>query len=377
MQDDVLVVSRELLPFTFGGFARLLYEYLKRGSLFRYLVLTWYDRDRKDEDRIRFIQVKYPPFFLGSRYLRAVWFVLAGFLKCFRQDFSVVVGAGLNGSLLAVILGLAKNRPRVSIVYDVDLIKKETGAYGFMGRASRRLALGLIFRFSDKVMCGSSRTKKEMVDLFRMDPDKITVNPPGVEPPKNIPLLKDVPCGSEIMLLFVSSLSPKEGLEFIIDAMALLAQDIAQFKLYIVGKEVYRDYALHLKQKVKDLRLEEHIIFTGRVEDAWSHYRACDIFVAASYNQKGFSMPVIEASSIGKPVVATRYLEEVGVVRDGVNGLVVPDKDPTALRDAIKRLIQDKDLMYRLGEEGKEYVKRFDWNISTEIFERDIARVLS
>ena len=106
--ENVLIISRELAPFTFGGFARLLHEYLKRVTLFEYRVLTWYNRNRKDEGIIRFIQIKQPPFFHDMRYFRASWFILAGFLKCCKQGFDAVIGTGFNGSLLAVPLGLIK-----------------------------------------------------------------------------------------------------------------------------------------------------------------------------------------------------------------------------------------------------------------------------
>jgi glycosyltransferase involved in cell wall biosynthesis len=63
-------------------------------------------------------------------------------------------------------------------------------------------------------------------------------------------------------------------------------------------------------------------------------------------------MVLLEAMRYGRPVVCTRVGGTVDIVRDGVNGLLAPEKDPAALADAVGRLLDDDGLAARLGEAG-------------------------
>jgi len=121
--------------------------------------------------------------------------------------------------------------------------------------------------------------------------------------------------------------------------------------------------------------LNDNVKFTDRVESVWPYYLSSDIFVAMTYHQKGFSMPVIEASSVGLPVVVPRYLEKVGVAINGKTGIVVKDKDSLSLFNALEELTRNPELRRRLGEYGKKFAEKFNWNKSAYSFEESLSQL--
>jgi len=69
----------------------------------------------------------------------------------------------------------------------------------------------------------------------------------------------------------------------------------------------------------------------------------------------------------GRPVVATWVGGLADAVEDGVTGVLVPPRDPAALRAALERLLSDPDLRRRLGEAGREAAaRRFSWEAATD-----------
>lgn len=76
----------------------------------------------------------------------------------------------------------------------------------------------------------------------------------------------------------------------------------------------------------------------------------------------------------GRPVVASNVGGLRDVVVDGETGLVVPPRDPTALRAALERLLADEELRRRLGATGRERAQeRFSWDVTTGALVRAYA----
>ena len=221
-------------------------------------------------------------------------------------------------------------------------------------------------------MCGSEKSMQDIAETFAISTDKIIVNPPGRDIPENDGFKREHDNVDYFKLLTVGSVTPKVGYEFIIRAVRILLDRGFPVKLTIVGTEVSKEYGEMLRDLSERLALQKAVIFTGRVDDVWSYHWNCDVLVIASYYQQGFSMPVIEASSLGKPVVVTNYLAGSGVIVPDVTGISVEEKNPEAIANAIQRLISDNELRVKMGKAGKEFVNRFDWNLSARNFELSI-----
>jgi len=132
-------------------------------------------------------------------------------------------------------------------------------------------------------------------------------------------------------------------------------------KLTIVDRaEPHLSYAPRL---VKEHGLEGMVTFTGRIttEELVRHYQAAQLSVTASVYE-GFGLPAAEAMACGLPAVATTAGALPEVVAHGETGLLVPPKDPQALAQAIRRLLDDDELRQRTGEAGRQRVEKyFTW----------------
>lgn len=109
-------------------------------------------------------------------------------------------------------------------------------------------------------------------------------------------------------------------------------------------------------------RAKDDVIFTGWVDDVRDLLGLMDVFVLPSWRE-GQPVSAIEAAAMGKPLVLTDIRGCREVVRDGVEGLLVPPRDPARLAEAISHLIQDPALRHRLGRAARERARaRFDQN---------------
>jgi colanic acid/amylovoran biosynthesis glycosyltransferase len=100
--------------------------------------------------------------------------------------------------------------------------------------------------------------------------------------------------------------------------------------------------------------------------------------VAASGDAEGFGMVFIEAQAMGLPVVSTLSAGIPEAVRDGETGLLVKERDPRGLAQAILRLLQDDELWLRFSLAGRRNVENhFDLTQQTGRLEKVFERLLA
>jgi glycosyltransferase involved in cell wall biosynthesis len=167
-------------------------------------------------------------------------------------------------------------------------------------------------------------------------------------------------------LLFTGRLRYYKGLDTLFQALSRLPD----VQLLIVGDGPMRE---DWERMVDDLHLAQRVTFAGEVpdEDLPGYYHGADVFVLpANARAEAFGTVLLEAMASGLPCVTT----EVGtgtswVVQDGVTGLVVPPRDPQALTNAIRSLLDDPQLRLAMGRAARARVEE---EFTTE---RMIARV--
>ena len=159
-------------------------------------------------------------------------------------------------------------------------------------------------------------------------------------------------------ILFVGRIVERKGVQYLIQAMPGILKKI-DAELIIVGGGAP---VPQLKTLAHELGIEKNVLFTGiiKAKDKDRYYRESDVFVLpACYDKygdtEGLGVVLLEALSVGKPVVASAVGGIVDIVINEKTGLLVPEKDPQALADALVRILTDDHLYIRLAKDGYQY----------------------
>jgi len=213
------------------------------------------------------------------------------------------------------------------------------------------------------LVSGVSRAVLGEAERHGLDPDKARLIPTAVDPDVFSP--GDArPAERELRVVAVSWLRWLKGLEWAVAAVADLAARGVPVRLDVfggspqppVGEASDRERLLWTAADlgVADrVRLHGHVT-TGRLVE---ELRAADVLLHSSLSE-GVPTVVLEAMSCGVPVVVTGVGGVTEAVTDGVEGLVAPARDASALADALERLWVDPALRHRLGGAGRERVLR-------------------
>jgi glycosyltransferase involved in cell wall biosynthesis len=147
-----------------------------------------------------------------------------------------------------------------------------------------------------------------------------------------------------LLVLFVGRLVERKGVKYAIEAIAQLHGTGLRARLLVIGDGPKR---VALESLSCALGVTGAVEFTGRqsARDVAAAYRRATVLVVPSVTdwkgeQEGFGMVIVEAMRAGLPVVATRSGGIPDIIEDGVTGLLVPERDPTALARCIRRVVQ-------------------------------------
>jgi glycosyltransferase involved in cell wall biosynthesis len=174
----------------------------------------------------------------------------------------------------------------------------------------------------------------------------------------------------EPIIVFVGRVVEEKGILDLIHAVKLLKDDGACLKLLVVGDTLPSDRAAGIQGKVRrlvtDSDLLEDVRFLGFRADVPSILRLADLLVLPSYRE-GMPVTILEAMAASRPVVATDVRGCREEVVDGETGWIVPPADPSALADAIGKLLAEPERARAMGRAGRRRAEK----------EYDQARVIS
>lgn len=153
-------------------------------------------------------------------------------------------------------------------------------------------------------------------------------------------------------ILIVARLVPQKNHEVLLRAFAKLPEHLQDWRLSVVGDGVHREYLMNLAEQLK---ISERIDWHGYMPNPFPYYRRASIFVLPS-QYEGQSNAVLEAMSLGLPVIVSDTPTLAEMVDDGTNGVVVRCGDVDSLAAALVQLASDCELRERLGKGGRERV---------------------
>lgn len=158
--------------------------------------------------------------------------------------------------------------------------------------------------------------------------------------------------GNGPVLLVVARLTEQKGHRFLIEALPGLLAEWPTLTCLFVGEGESREALRVLTRK---MGVEQACRFAGAQNNVGDWYAAADVVVLPSLSE-GLPFVVLEAMATARPVVASSVNGVPEVIQDGLNGLLVPPRNPQALEGAIRSLLRDPLRAARIGEAGRQGV---------------------
>ena len=272
-------------------------------------------------------------------------------LKEARAD--VIHANSTRAGLICAAATLAGGTPVITHVRDV-LPRGGTPALVRSVIGRRSAALVAISEHVFRTLPGrGAHLIYDCVDCSRFDPALVSRERTRAD----LGLDRDVP-----VLGIVAQITPWKGQDDAVKALAAVKTDAGPVRLLIVGsvKFVSRAtrhdnpaYMRQLDSLIDALGLREHVTFLGEREDIPELIGAMDVLLLPSWEEP-FGKAVVEGMAMQVPVVVTSIGGPAEVVRDGVDGLVVPPRQPEAWARAISELISAPDRRLEMGRRGRE-----------------------
>ncbi len=156
--------------------------------------------------------------------------------------------------------------------------------------------------------------------------------------------------GDDIVIGVVSRISPGKGHEDLFMAFKILSEEFDNLKLLVVGGATLGEerYFMEVHELAKKLRISDKVIWAGFRRDVPEILSAIDIFVAPSHAE-AFGLALVEAMSVGLPVVASKNAGFIDIIQDGVNGIFFERGNYIDLADKIKMLLKEPSLSKFIG----------------------------
>lgn len=279
----------------------------------------------------------------------------------------VIFCHGFNGPILAAII---KVRYRLK----VPVVCSYHGAYyaptpnkQWLEPVFNGLMLFLYKRMAKKIIAVSFYSKNELIKKG-IDKDKIVVVHNGI---KDIVPQTSESNNSKTRIGVVSRLDPFKGIDVLIKALSIIKETTQQpFTLDIVGSGPMEE---ELRENVEKSGLKNNINFVGYQSNIPSWMSKWDIFCLPSFFEN-HSLSILEAMRSGKAIVTTRVGGNEESVANEKQGLTVPARDEKSLANAILRLINNKDLRKKLGENAR---KRYLLEFTEEKMKKNLVEVFN
>ncbi len=238
--------------------------------------------------------------------------------------------------------------------------------YSLWRRLYLRWSTARALKRARRIIAVSESTKRDLVKLYSARVEKIEVVHHGVDNEIfnfQFSIFKEKLRIEKPYLLYLGRIETKKNIQGILEAYKILKEQYAiPHELVLAGAPGYGYKNLKLKiddlLKIVNCKLKIKELGYVSEEEKWQLLAGADIFLFPSFYE-GFGLPVLEAQTVGVPVV-TSYgscLPEIA----GQGALFVNPANPAQIAEAVKQVIDDKLLRDKLIQLGYANVKRFDW----------------
>lgn len=253
------------------------------------------------------------------------------------------------------------------------------GNYGDVRSIAQRLRRSL--SVADAVMSVSQYSKRDIVDYFNADPEKISVITWAPEDESRVAMAADIAAvrkkyaTGETYLFTFGATDPRKNTERVIRAFARWKNGGGDGRLVISG--IRQSHEGPFREEARACGIESDVVFCGFVPDeeipALLGGAACLLF-ASLY--EGFGLPLLDAMACGVPIIASQTTSLPEVAEKAA--LYCDPESEESIAEAIGRFMMSEDLRTELRVAGLERVKEFTWDRTAgqvlEVFERVLSQ---
>lgn len=178
-----------------------------------------------------------------------------------------------------------------------------------------------------------------------------------------------------VQILFLSNLIKSKGVFILLEALAILKKRMIKFKAVFVGSEADISTS-NFNEEINRLNLLSEVSYLGKKfgQDKEVILQQSNILAFPTfYSKECLPLVLLEAMQYGLPIISCPEGGIPDVVKDGVNGYLVAQKDSVALADRLEELIKDPELRTTMGENGRQVFKE---KFTLSIFEKRLKQIL-
>lgn len=263
----------------------------------------------------------------------------------------------LDGYPYGIIAALA------NIGLNKKLIISGVGTYSVEPLYNPRISplLSWAYKKADHVPCISSYTKNQILKKIKLN--NTSVINLGIDLAKFSRVCQN---SQEKFLISVGALKFRKGYHISIPAFALSKKKISNLRYKIVGRQEDKIFFAHLKDLTRKYGIEKDVDFLTNISDQelGDLYSQAKLFLLTSVNQghhfEGFGLVFLEAAAAGLPVVGTSGNGIEDAVKDGYNGLLIPQNDMERTADAIGNILSEPKKWQKMSQESYKWAREHD-----------------
>ncbi len=235
-------------------------------------------------------------------------------------------------------------------------------------------------RRADHVIADSAATKRDLIDLYNLPSEKITVLLSGIDdrfaPFTGDPatVLRKYQIPQKPYIFSIGTVQPRKNYARIVKSLVQLRDSGLDIDLVIAGGKGWLDGSLY--QTIKDTGMSDHIHMIGFADEAdipvLYSAATCTAFPSL---YEGFGFPVLESMACGTPVVTSNVSSLPEVAGDAA--LIVDPYDVDALANALRKLTTDEAMRDLLIQRGFQQAANFSWDDSARSLKEIYWRVLA
>jgi len=337
-------------------------------------VITWHrpPNDLKINPNIAIHRIFFPPHYI-ARYGSLL--EITKLISKIQPEIIHAHYISHFGILAGLYSWLSGFKPIVITTWGSDILVDAKGL--------KKRLIRYALKKADCITCDAEHMVKALIELGA-DPQKIKLIYFGTDTIKFSPEQRSEKLRGELGILDSPAIISLRNLEPIYDvgslikAIPLVLGEVPEAKFIIAGRG---SQEAELKRLAKSLGVSGSIRFVDWIpnDELPKCLASADIYVSTSLSDAGLAASTAEAMACGLPVVITDFGDNRKWVEDGVNGFIVPLKDPKALAETIIYLLKHEDIRKEFGmrnrriiEERNNYYKEMEKmeNIYIELIER-------